>query len=99
VSIGQQKVSFGSEGKKGLVFGVSAPYVDIDSKTKIAEGAFFSDSDDRAQSSVVVLGSKLKEDLFGDQTALDRFVNIGSKKFRVVGVLEEQGGAFNFFRF
>ncbi len=99
VSIGQQKVSFGSEGKKGLVFGVSAPYIDIDAKTKIAEGSFFSESDDRNQSSVVVLGSKLKEDLFGDQIALDKFVNIGSRKFRVVGILEEQGSAFNFLDF
>lgn len=99
VSIGQQKVSFGSESNNGLVFGVSAPYIDIDAKTKIAEGTFFSDSDDRAQSSVVVLGSKLKEDLFGDQSALDRFINIGSRKFRVIGVLEEQGSAFNFLDF
>lgn len=99
VSIGQQKVSFGSESKKGLVFGVSAPYIDIDIKTKLAEGSFFSESDDRNQSSVVVLGSKLKADLFGDQTALDKFVNIGSRKFRVVGILEEQGSAFNFLDF
>ncbi len=98
-SLGQQKVSYGNEGKKILIFGVSAAYETIDKKTTLAEGNFFTESDDRSQAMVVVLGSKIKETLFGDQTAVDKFVRIGNKKFRVVGVLEEQGGGFGFMDF
>jgi len=48
-SLGQQKMSYGSESKKGFVFGVSAPYAQIDTKTKLAAGSFFTEEDDRDQ--------------------------------------------------
>ncbi len=98
-SLGQQKVSYGSEGRKVSIFGVSAAYQEIDRKTKLAEGEFFSETDDSSQNLVAVLGYKLKTDLFGDQSAVGKYVSIGSKKFRVVGVLEEQGGSFGFMDF
>jgi len=98
-SLGQQKVSYGAESKKVFIFGVSAPYAQIDTKTKLAAGSFFTKEDDRGQATVAVLGSSLKEYLFGDQEALDKFIKIGSKKFQVVGVLEEQGGGASFIDF
>lgn len=98
-SLGQQKVSYGAESKKVFIFGVSAPYAQIDTKTKLAAGSFFTKEDDRGQATVAVLGSGLKEYLFGDQEALDKFIKIGSKKFQVVGVLEEQGGGASFIDF
>lgn len=99
VSIGQQKVSYGEESKKVLIFGVSAPYIQIDAKTKVAAGSFFSDSDDRDQALVAVLGASLKDYLFGDQDAVGRFIKLGTKKFQVVAVLEEQGGGAGFIDF
>lgn len=98
-SLGQQKVSYAAESKKVFIFGVSAPYAQIDTKTKLAAGSFFTKEDDRGQATVAVLGSGLKEYLFGDQEALDKFIKIGSKKFQVVGVLEEQGGGASFIDF
>lgn len=98
-SLGQQKVSYGSVNKQAMIFGVSAAYQYIDSKTTLAEGEFFSDSDDKSQNLVVVLGSKLKDELFGNQNAVSRTISIDGKKFRVVGVLAEQGGSFGFMDF
>lgn len=98
-SLGQQKVSYGAEGKKVFIFGVSAPYAKIDTKTKLASGFFFSEEDDRGQAMVAVLGASLKNYLFGDQEALNKFIKIGNKKFQVVGVLEEQGGGASFVDF
>jgi len=66
-SLCQQKMSYGSESKKSFVFGVSAPYAQIDTKTKLASGSFFTEEDDRSQAMVVVLGATLKENLFGEQ--------------------------------
>jgi len=99
VSLGQQKVSYGAESAKVFIFGTSAPYAQIDSKTKLAEGIYFSKEDDRSQAAVVVLGATLKETLFGDQKALGNFIKIGTKKFQVIGVLEEQGGGASFLDF
>ena len=99
VSIGQEKISFERESKRILLYGVSSPYQRIDNKTALAEGYFFSESDDSSQSLVVVLGSDIKITLFGEQSPIDKFVTISNKKFRVVGVLEEQGGGFGFMDF
>jgi len=98
-SLCQQKMSYGSESKKGFVFGVSAPYAQIDTKTKLASGSFFTEEDDRSQAMVVVLGATLKENLFGEQEAVGNFIKVGTKKFQVIGVLAEQGGNTTFLNF
>ncbi len=99
VSLGQQKVSYGAESKKIFLFGVSAPYANIDTKTKVAAGTFFSEEDDRGQANVAVLGASLKQYLYGDQDAVGTFIKLGTKKFQVVGVLEAQGGGASFLDF
>lgn len=98
-SLGQQKVSYGAESKKIFIFGVSAPYIQIDAKTKLAAGTFFTEEDDRSQSAVAVLGHGLKTYLFGDQEAVGNFIKLGNKKFQVIGVLAEQGGGASFIDF
>ncbi len=98
-SLCQQKMSYGSESKKSFVFGVSAPYAQIDTKTKLASGSFFTEEDDRSQAMVVVLGATLKENLFGEQEAVGNFIKVGTKKFQVIGVLAEQGGNTTFLNF
>lgn len=99
VSLGQQRVAYENESKRVFLFGVSSDYQYIDRKTTMEEGNFFTHSDDESRAQVVVLGNKLKVYLFGDQPALDEYVKIGKKKFRVVGVLEEQGGSYGFMDF
>jgi putative ABC transport system permease protein len=98
-SLGQQKVSYGAEGKKTFLFGVSPSYARIDKKTKLAAGRFFDDGDDKSQALVVVLGGKLKTTLFSDGEAVGKMVKIGISNYRVIGVLEEQGGASSFMDF
>jgi len=99
VSLTQQRVAYNDQSKKVFIFGTSAAYINIDTKSKLASGEYFSASDDKAQAFTIVLGASLKESLFGNQEAVGRSVKVGSKKFKVVGVLEEQGGASSFIDF
>lgn len=99
VSLGQQKVSWGGESKKVFLFGTSPAYAVIDSKTKLAVGEFFSIEEDRGQALVAVLGASLKNYLFGDQNAIGQSIKIGNSKFRVIGVLTEQGSGAGFLDF
>lgn len=92
-SLGQQKINYDAEGKRVFIFGVSEPYIRIDAKTKIAQGRFFLPEEDRGQALVAVLGSDISDYLFPGQDAVGKLIRIGSKKFQVVGVLEEQGAA------
>jgi len=61
---------------------------------EVDNGRFITDGDVDSLSQVVVLGSQLKEDLFGDQDPLGQKMKIGAIKFEVIGVLEVQGTRF-----
>jgi len=73
------------------VQGTSAEFVDI-RVWPLQEGGMFSDSDVRGAAKVAVLGSKVKEQLFADQSPIGHVVRIKDIPFRVVGVLSYKGG-------
>jgi len=55
------------------------------------EGRFFTELESNGGRSVVVLGSEIAKKLFPHGGALNQFVKISGNKFKVVGVLAEQG--------
>jgi putative ABC transport system permease protein len=57
----------------------------------VAEGTLFNDDDIRRRAKVVVLGFKVKQELFGDSDAIGQFVTLRGHKLRVVGVLPKLG--------
>ena len=59
--------------------------------TNIAQGRFFTRSEDRSGSRVTVIGDGLKEAFFGEQDPIGKYIKIDNVKFRVIGVLEKQG--------
>ncbi len=63
-----------------------------------SEGYFFSDDDVRKKADVVVIGSKVKEELFGSSEALGQKIRIKGRNLRVVGVLPTKGQV-SFFNF
>lgn len=40
---------------------------------------------------MVVLGSKMKQELFGNENALGKYIRVSGSRFRVVGVMESKG--------
>jgi putative ABC transport system permease protein len=86
----QEQISYGNELKKVMIFGVSGSFLDID-KGEIEFGRFFTESEDKSQTMVIVLGSKIKEDLFGDSDPIGKFVQLRKSKFHVIGIMKERG--------
>lgn len=86
----QDKVSYGNETKKAILLGTTASYIDIDN-SEIKSGRFFSDSEDKSLAQVAVLGSKIKEKLFGESDPIGKSIKIKKTKFRIIGVMEERG--------
>jgi len=76
--------------KKTIIFGVSPEYVEMGS-AKVAEGRFYTKEEDDNMARVIVLGSKVKEQLFGNSSALGQNIKINKMNFKVVGVMESQG--------
>ena len=58
----------------------------------VAEGRGLSPIDDAQALPVAVIGSSINERLFPTTSALDKQIRLGGHRYRVVGVLEEQGG-------
>jgi len=59
----------------------------------VREGRFFDARDLDVLSRVAVLGSTTADDLFGDESPMGRTIKINRIPFRVIGVMEEKGGA------
>ena len=86
----QMKVSYQNESRKAVILGVSASYIDID-KSEIKFGRFFSEVEDNSLAKVVVLGTKIKEKLFGDSEATGKHIKLDKSKYRIIGIMQERG--------
>jgi len=92
---GQEIIKYQGEAKSVIVFGYGADAPLIE-KLPVATGRFYSVDEENSLSTVIVIGSKVKEDLFGDDDAVGRSVYVRGKPYRVVGVMEERGASFGF---
>ena len=57
----------------------------------VADGRFFSQSEVDGARKVVVLGSGIANDLFGEEYAVGQTITVGNTRFTVVGVMAEKG--------
>ncbi|MDD4901046.1 MAG: ABC transporter permease [Patescibacteria group bacterium] len=90
VVIGQEQVNYNEQSKKSLIFGTTASSIEID-KLEIDYGRYFTDIEDKSLAPVAVLGSKIKEKLFGPSDPLGKFIKIRKIKFLIIGVAKERG--------
>lgn len=97
-SIGQGLVSYKNTNKRAMLFGAGPEAPDVDANLKIAEGNFYTSGDDESLSQVVVIGSDIKDSLFGQDSALGKRIKINDQNYKVIGVLEKRG-AVAFFNF
>lgn len=91
----QEQVTYRGEIENTIVWATSASFIDID-QAGVDEGRFFSDAENRSLAQVIVLGSGIKEKLFGDSDPIDRTIRVRNIRFRVIGVMEERGSIMTF---
>ncbi|EKE10639.1 MAG: Macrolide export ATP-binding/permease protein MacB [uncultured bacterium] len=87
-----QTVTYQNTDSSVGIMGVTHGLLDVQD-IELAEGRFFSEEDDIGLSRIAVIGSKVKEDIFGSEDAVNRKIKIKKETFIVVGVLKEKGGA------
>ncbi len=85
------RLVFGNTNTQNTVTGVTADYATV-RNLKVASGRFLTPEEVEGQRQVVVLGSELALDLFGNEDPLGLSIRIDAQPFQIVGILEESGG-------
>jgi len=58
---------------------------------KVQSGSFWPDEDNQQARALVVLGTKVRQELFAGQNPLGSYLRIGGQRYRVIGVMEPKG--------
>jgi putative ABC transport system permease protein len=90
VVFGSQTASYGSETYRPTILGVTDYFAKI-YDVYPDEGRVFSDDEVRGYADVVVIGSEVKEELFGNEPALGEKIKIKGKNFRIIGIIGKTG--------
>ena len=85
------QVVAGRENTFTQILGVTPEYLSV-RNYQVADGAFISDAQVQARSTVVVLGSSVAETLFGQTSPIGQYIKINGRQFKVIGVLQSKGG-------
>lgn len=88
--MGVDKVIYGNKNKKITYMGITPLGIDM-FDAKIEMGVNITDNDVKSMARKMVIGTKIKEDLFGDEDPIGKTVRMKKINFKIVGVLEEKG--------
>jgi putative ABC transport system permease protein len=89
-SLGSAEAEFEERTRNVYVVGTTSDYARL-RDLELAQGAFLPEGDPRRAAAVVVLGSKLKRELFANESAVGEYVRLSQARFRVIGVLAPKG--------
>ncbi|MBI1173754.1 MAG: FtsX-like permease family protein [Sideroxydans sp.] len=90
LTVGAAQASHGGLNREVVVMGTTANMLLI-RHMDMGQGQFLPQLDPRSASPVCVLGATIKRELFGSQQAVGAWLRLGDRRFRVIGVLAEQG--------
>ncbi|NOQ68304.1 FtsX-like permease family protein [Patescibacteria group bacterium] len=91
-SNGNANISFGDKIKNATFTGVVSDYVNVED-SKVILGRFILPEENESAAKIVVLGSEVRDDLFGEQNPLGERIKINKTSFLVVGVMEKKGAS------
>lgn len=90
INVGSADVSWRERSRETVIIGTSHEMLAI-RHWEIAQGKFLPPQDlDRAMP-VAVIGSTIRNELFGARRALGEWIRIGDRRFRVIGIMGSEG--------
>ena len=92
---GNAAVESGKKQRRTTIYGIDPAAPEV-LKLQVAAGRFLPDDPPRAARAFAVLGSKVRDELFGTGQALGKRIRIGSQRFRVIGTMESKGQMLGF---
>ncbi|MFC1612347.1 ABC transporter permease [Patescibacteria group bacterium] len=89
---GVETLSYGNEVYRGTIFGSTEDIFGV-YNAEVSEGSLFTSDDVLGRADVIVIGNKIKEELFGQSDAVGEKVKIKNKNYKVIGTLPSKGEA------
>lgn len=89
-SNGAATLEWGNNSFEGTINGVTSKFREVEGG-EVETGRFITNDEERNLSKVVVLGSTVKDELFGDSEAVGQRIKIKKHSFEVIGVMKERG--------
>jgi putative ABC transport system permease protein len=88
--LGVDRIVYNDKNEKVTFYGTTSNFFDI-MNGEFALGHNFLETNPNVISRDIILGYKIKKDLFGDQDPIGKIVRIQKTNFRVIGILAEKG--------
>ena len=95
VNQGNAEVEGGGRTRRTTVYGMGPEFAPM-FKFEVALGSFLPYDDPNSPRALAVLGSKMRDELFGTVSPLGKTIRIGGDRYRVVGVMKSKGTMLGF---
>ncbi len=90
LTVGSAPVSRAQRDREVNILGTTADFYRV-RQLRMGQGKFLPEGDPDRAAAVCVLGYEIKQELFDNRNALGKWVRIGERRFRVIGVLADKG--------
>jgi putative ABC transport system permease protein len=87
---GTGKIKYRNMGRDAMVIGTTPEFQSIRS-LYVDTGSYVTQADVDSKAKVIVLGTKVKEELLGSENPLGKIVTLSDARYRVVGVMRKRG--------
>jgi putative ABC transport system permease protein len=88
--MGNAELKANGKSRRTTVFGEGRNFASAFTM-KVQSGTFWPDEDNEQARAFVVLGAKVRHELFAGQNPLGQYLRVGGQRYRVIGVMEPKG--------
>ncbi|MEZ5539099.1 MAG: ABC transporter permease [Pseudomonadales bacterium] len=92
---GKTEVSANTRTRDVMILGTNADYFSI-RELRVTNGSIFPEVDNDIAQPICVIGSKVRDELFGSQQPVGAWLKIGDRRFRVIGLLSGKADSSGF---
>ncbi|MFA6062966.1 MAG: ABC transporter permease [Gallionella sp.] len=92
---GNSEVRFNGKTRRTMVIGAGHDLPKV-MASRVQTGSFLADDDPTQARAQVVLGSKVRQELYAGENPLGSYLRIGGQRYRVIGVMEPKGQMLGF---